>query len=167
MPVQAIALTFLMQQDKKDQLSFLCCAGNHLTAIAWCEGEHRYKTSIAMAEGAYLCLRPLIFCCISGSPLGMNHSSPTAQFLSCGYHQVCDFSEIRALNLPHSPSPSTQAFSMLCFEIAFVAQSKLRIWMFHKEQGPASFTASCLSTLKWGCLNLLFFPAAKTDPCMI
>lgn len=50
------------------------------------------QNSTAMAEGAYLCLCPHIFCCISGSPLLSNHSSPTAWFLSCRYHQVCDFS---------------------------------------------------------------------------
>lgn len=35
MPVQAIAFTFLMQQQhKKDWLFFLCCAGSHATASA-------------------------------------------------------------------------------------------------------------------------------------
>lgn len=176
MPVQAVAVTFPVQQQQqqKDGQVSRAVLATTLLPSRWGEGERGYKTpwcrnlcnTIAVVEGAYLCLRLLIFRCTSACPFAINHSSPTTQFLSCSYHQAHDSSEIRAPHLPHSPPPSTHInFPPTVLPDYFAAHKADEGRWTLKAQAPASFTASHSSfALKWGCLNLLFFQLSRHTP---
>lgn len=146
------------QQHKKDQLVFFgVVLAITLLPWWWCECEHRYKTSIALAEGGYLCLCPLIFCCISGFPLVINQSSPTPQFLSCRYHQVW-------LSWDQSPKLATfttslnSSFPNTVLWDCLVAQSKRRMWTLQRTRPSFLHCLMLIHTEVGLCKSFLCLP---------
>lgn len=147
MPVQAVAVTFVVQQQQetKDQQVPYAVLAIILLLSQQGEGEQRYKTSrcrnicnmIGMAEEAYLCLRLLLFCCITQGPLPTTHSSPTAQLPVVVNHQAPDFSESKALILPVSHLPQLINFPPTMLWDYLVAHKVQERWCTLRRTSPS------------------------------
>lgn len=178
MPVQAVPVTFLVQQQQKRKDRQVPCAVLDIilllsiTAVGgWADVRNLMVQEPPQHDrdgrGSLFVFMPTSFLLhhsrsITDQPQQLYSTVP-----SCSYHQAPDFSEIRALNLPVSLSPSTHKLSL--YHALRLPCSTQSTWkMVHtqknKPQLPLPPHAHLLPCLTWGCLSLLVWKLQRSIP---